>query len=169
MALIRPVLHRLSCSRETVRHAPKHEFWVQWSGSGTFITKKSQRNFISRTCALMAPVRPVFHRLSCCNGTVRNARKHEFWVQWSGSHAFVAKNANATSFSKLVRQWRLFVLSCIVFRAVSKRSERPQFMTFRSNGVDLVRWLRKLKTRLHLANFCVNGSSSASFASSFVQ
>jgi hypothetical protein len=32
---------------------------------------------------------------------VRNAPKHEFWVQWSGSGAFVAKNANATSFSEL--------------------------------------------------------------------
>jgi hypothetical protein len=51
----------------------------------------------------MALVRPVLHQLSCCNETVRNARKHEFWVQWSGSHAFVAKKANATSFSELVR------------------------------------------------------------------
>jgi hypothetical protein len=40
----------------------------------------------------MAPVRPVLHRLSCSNETVRNAPKLEFWVQWSGSGAFVAKN-----------------------------------------------------------------------------
>jgi hypothetical protein len=51
----------------------------------------------------MAPVRPVLHRISCSNETVRNAPKHEFWVQWSGSHAFVAKKANATSISELVR------------------------------------------------------------------
>jgi hypothetical protein len=51
----------------------------------------------------MAPVRHIFHRLSCCNGTLRNAPKHEFWVQWSGSHAFVAKKANETSFRELVR------------------------------------------------------------------
>jgi hypothetical protein len=50
----------------------------------------------------MALVQPVFHRLSCCNGTVRNAPKHEFWVQWSGSGAFVPKKANTTSFSELV-------------------------------------------------------------------
>jgi hypothetical protein len=30
-----------------------------------------------------------------------NALKHEFWVEWSGSGAFFAKNANATTFSKL--------------------------------------------------------------------
>jgi hypothetical protein len=35
------VLHRLSCSNETVRNAPKHEFWVQWSGAGAFVVKKA--------------------------------------------------------------------------------------------------------------------------------
>jgi hypothetical protein len=51
----------------------------------------------------MAPVRPVLHRLSCSNETVRNTPKHEFWVQWSGSGAFDAKNFETTSFSELVR------------------------------------------------------------------
>jgi hypothetical protein len=41
MAQVRPVLHRLSCSNETVRNAPKYEFWVQRSGSGAFIATKS--------------------------------------------------------------------------------------------------------------------------------
>jgi hypothetical protein len=39
MALVRPVLRRLSCNNETVLNAPKHEFWVQWSGSGVFVAK----------------------------------------------------------------------------------------------------------------------------------
>jgi hypothetical protein len=51
----------------------------------------------------MAPVRLVLHRLSCSNKTVRNAPKHEFWVQRSGSLAFVAKNLDATLFSEHVR------------------------------------------------------------------
>jgi hypothetical protein len=51
----------------------------------------------------MALVRQVLRRLSCSNETVRDAPKHEFWVQWSGSGAFVAKKANATSFSELGR------------------------------------------------------------------
>jgi hypothetical protein len=51
----------------------------------------------------MAPVRPVLHRLSCSNETVRIAPKHEFWVQRSGSGTFVAKNSDMTSFSELVR------------------------------------------------------------------
>jgi hypothetical protein len=51
----------------------------------------------------MVPVRPVFHRLSCSHEMVHNGPKHEFWVEWSGSGAFVTKIANATSFSELVR------------------------------------------------------------------
>jgi hypothetical protein len=51
----------------------------------------------------MTLVRPVLHRLSCSYETVRNASKHEFWVEWSASRAFVAKNFEATSFSELVR------------------------------------------------------------------
>jgi hypothetical protein len=65
--------------------------------------EKFRRDFVKRTCALMTPVRPVLHRLSWSNETVRNTPKHEFWVQWSGSGAFVAKNLSATSFSELVQ------------------------------------------------------------------
>jgi hypothetical protein len=51
----------------------------------------------------MAPVRPVLHRLSSNNETVQNAPKHEFWVEWIGLGALVAKNSNATSISEFVR------------------------------------------------------------------
>jgi hypothetical protein len=39
MAPVRPVLHPLSCSNETVRNAPKHEFSVKWSGSFAIVAK----------------------------------------------------------------------------------------------------------------------------------
>jgi hypothetical protein len=51
----------------------------------------------------MALFGQVLRRLSCSNETVRNAPKHEFWVQWSGSGAFVAKNSDAILFIQLVR------------------------------------------------------------------
>jgi hypothetical protein len=51
----------------------------------------------------MAHIRLVLHRLSCSKEMVQNALKHEFWVKWSGSSAFIAKNSDATSFIKLVR------------------------------------------------------------------
>jgi hypothetical protein len=70
MAPVRPVLHRLSCSNETVRNALKHVFWVQWSGSRAFVAKNSDASLFSELCALVAPVRQVLHRLSCSNETV---------------------------------------------------------------------------------------------------
>jgi hypothetical protein len=100
MAPVRPVLHRHSCSYETVR---KHEFWVQWSGSVAFVAKNLNATSFSELGALMALVQPVLHRLSCSNETVQNVQKHGFRVQWSRLGAFVAKNSVATLFSELVR------------------------------------------------------------------
>jgi hypothetical protein len=65
--------------------------------------KVPTRCCLARTCVLIAPVRPVLHQLSCSNETVRNTPKHVFWVQWSGSGSFVAKNTDAMLFSGLVR------------------------------------------------------------------
>jgi hypothetical protein len=65
--------------------------------------EKFRRDFVLRTFALMAPVPPVLHRLSCINETVRNTPKHEFWVKWSGSGMFIVKNSDVTLFSELVR------------------------------------------------------------------
>ena len=48
IALVQPVLHRVSCSNETLtnalkhyKNAPKHEFRVQWGGSRAFVAKNS--------------------------------------------------------------------------------------------------------------------------------
>jgi hypothetical protein len=71
----------------------------------------------------MALVRPVLHRLSCSRETLQNAPKHEFWVQWSASGTFVAKNLDVTSFSELVRIWHQFGQFCSEFRASTKWSE----------------------------------------------
>jgi hypothetical protein len=79
MAPVRPVLHRLSSSNETVRNAPKHDFLVHWSGSSAFVAKNFEATSFSEH-ALMAPVRPVLPQLSCSNKMVRNAPEHEFWI-----------------------------------------------------------------------------------------
>jgi hypothetical protein len=51
----------------------------------------------------MALVRPVLHLLSCTKETVRDVPKHEFWIQWSGSRAFIAQNSDVTLFTEFVR------------------------------------------------------------------
>jgi hypothetical protein len=72
---------------------------------------------------------------------VRNGPKHEFWLQRRGSGAFVAKFSNVTSFSELVRKWRMFGQSCIDFHVETKWSEMSQNMSFGSKGADPVRSL----------------------------
>jgi hypothetical protein len=81
--------------------------------------------------------------------------KHEFWAQWSGSSALLGKNFDATALSKLSRS--------------NKTVQNAPNMSLRYNGVDQVRSLQKIPTELDLANVCVNGAGSASFASTFVQ
>jgi hypothetical protein len=102
MVPARPVLRPLTWSNETVWNAPKHEVWVQWSGSGAFIAINFDATSFSELRALKALVQPVLHRLSCSNETVQNTPKHEFWVHRSGSRAFVAKTSDATLLCELV-------------------------------------------------------------------
>ena len=55
-------------------------------------------NFVAQTFALIAPIQPILHRVSCNNEMVPNAPKHyetqqnmSLGVQWGTSSAFVAK------------------------------------------------------------------------------
>jgi len=79
---------------------------------------------MARTSALIAPVQPVLHRVSCSNETLPNAPKYY---------------------------------------------ETHQNMCLGSNGVDQLRSSRKIPMRLRGKNFCINCTSSARFAPSFVQ
>jgi hypothetical protein len=56
----------------------------------------------ARTCALIAPARPVLRLSSSYNGMVRNAPKHEIGVQVGASGVFVVKNSYAISLDELV-------------------------------------------------------------------
>jgi hypothetical protein len=43
-------LHRLLCSNEMVRNAPKHEFWDNWTGSGAFVVKIPTQLRLANMC-----------------------------------------------------------------------------------------------------------------------
>ena len=82
IAQVQPVLHRVSCSNETLPNAPKHyemhqnmSLWTMgWIG---FVhCEKFWCDFMARTCALLAPVQPVLHLVSCSNKSLPNAPKH---------------------------------------------------------------------------------------------
>ena len=136
---------------------------------------------MAQTCALIAPVQTILHRVSRSNETLtnaskhyENASKHEFRVQWGGSRAFIAKNSDASSWHEVLRKLHQFSPFGNVFHAVTKKIQnapkyykRNQFMILVSNGVDRVRSLRKIPMQHHGTNFCINYTSSTRFASSF--
>jgi hypothetical protein len=55
-----------------------------------------------RTCALIAPIRPILYRSLCSYQMVLNAQNMNLAVQWGGSRAFILKNFDATLLHVLV-------------------------------------------------------------------
>ena len=68
----------------TLCNVPKHKIRVQLGVSGAFVEKKSRRDFVARTFALIAPVHPVLHWVSCSYEMIPNASQHyanqQTWV-----------------------------------------------------------------------------------------
>jgi len=48
---------------------------------GYVCCKKLQSDFMTQTCALIAPVEPILHRVPCSNETLPNAPKHYEMLQ----------------------------------------------------------------------------------------
>jgi len=91
---------------------------------GCLRCEKFRRDFVAWTFPLIAPIRPVLHRISWSNEMYPNAPKHY---------------------------------------------ETHQNMSLGFNDMDRVPSLRKISTRLRCTNFCIDCSSSAWFAPSFMQ
>ena len=150
--------------------------------------EKFRCDFMARTCALIAPVQPVLHRVSCSNETLTNAPKHyethqnmslgsnrvdrvrSLWKILMRLHGtnFCINCTSSTRFAPV--QPVLHRVSCSneILPNTPKHYEKPKNMSFGSNGVDWVRSLQKILMRLHGTNFCNNCTSSSRFAPSFV-
>ena len=82
IALGHPVLHRVSCSYDTITNAPKHYETHQNMSLGSnevdqvFGCEKLQREFMAQTFALIAPVQYVLQQISCSYETIPNAPKY---------------------------------------------------------------------------------------------
>ena len=139
-------------------------------------------DFMARTSALIAPVQPVLHRVSCSNKTLPNAPKH-YETQTNmrlGSNGVgrvhslrkIAKQLHGTNLCiNCTCSTCLHRVSCSneTLQNAPKHYETHQNTSFWSNGVDRVCSLQKIPMRLCGKNFCINCTSSARFAPSFVQ
>src|SRR6185503_13985581 len=89
----------LQCT-QIEQNAPKHQFRVQWGGSGAFVAKNSYATSCTNFCTSSAHFAPSFithPNGPQCTQIEQNTPKHQFRVQWGGSGAFVVKNSFATS------------------------------------------------------------------------
>ena len=82
LAPFQPIVHRISCSNETLPNAPNttkcSKTWV-WGPMGWIRCvrcEKFQCDIMAQICALIALVQPVLHQVSCSNGTLTNTPKH---------------------------------------------------------------------------------------------
>src|SRR6185437_7763940 len=108
---------------QIVRNAPKHQFRVQWGGSGAFVAKKSDATSWHELLHKFGPF-----STECCNATncpkcteiVRNTPTHDVRVQSGGSGAFVAKNSDTTSWHELLHHFGPF---CTAFCRATKGSQ----------------------------------------------
>ena len=109
IAPVQPILHRVSCSKETLPNAPNttkcSKTWVYgpMGWIGCVRCEKFRCDFMAQTCALIAPVQPVLHQVLCSDETLTNAPKHyEMHKNMSlGSNGVdrvcsLRKNSNAT-------------------------------------------------------------------------
>ena len=80
-APIQPILHRVSCSHEMVPNAPKYYETQQTMSLGSNgvdrvrLLQKFWCNFLAQTFALIVPVWPILHRVSCSKKMIPNAPK----------------------------------------------------------------------------------------------
>jgi len=183
-----PILHRVSCSNEMVPNAPKlYETQQNMSlgSNGVHLVRLLQKfrcNFVAWTFALIVPVRPVLHRVSCSKKMNPNAPKHyETYQNMSlGSNAvdrlhllrIIPIWLHGINFALIAPvQFVLYRVYCRneTIPNAPKHYETRQNMSLGSYGLDWVRSLRKIPTRLRGTNFWINCTSSAHFSSSLKQ
>jgi len=115
IAPVHPVLHRVSCSYETLTNAPKHYTMQQNMSLGSngvdwMRSLRKIRTWLRGTnfcinCTSSHRFALSFMQLrnhNKCTQTLWNLRKHEFRVQWGGLGAFIAKNPDVASWHKLL-------------------------------------------------------------------
>ena len=165
IALVHPVLRRVSCSYEMIPNAPKHYVTHQnmslgpMGWIGCVRREKSRHDFLARTFALIAPVHPVLNRVSCSYETIPNAPKHYAPHQNMsfGSNGWIGCVRREKSRCDLLA--RTFALIAPVHPTLHRVScsyetipnapkhyATHQNMSLGSNGVDWMCSLRKILT-----------------------
>ena len=88
---------------QIVRNTPKHQFRVQWGGSGAFVAKNSDATSWHELLHLFGPFCIEFRKATKrLHPNSTNIPKSQFRVTWGGSGAFVAKKSDTTLWHDLL-------------------------------------------------------------------
>jgi len=136
IAPVHPVLHRVSCSYETIPNAHKHNETHQnmrlgsngvdqvrllWKITTGLPGTKFCINWTSLICFATGFMQ--LRNDPKCTQILQIATKHRFWVQWGRLGAFVAKNPDVTSWHKILHYLLQCTPFCTEFQAVTKQSQ----------------------------------------------
>ena len=156
-----------------IPHAPKYyEGPMGWIGCVR--CEKSGCHFVARTFALIAPVHPILHRVSCSYEMIRNAPKH---YETHQNMSLGSNRVDQVCLLGKITTWLRgtnFCINCTSFMQLRNDPKCTQILRnipkhyFRVNGVDWDCPLRKIPTSLRGTNFCINCTSSPRFAPSFM-
>ena len=141
------------------------------------LLQKFQEDIMARTFALVAPVWRVLQQVSCSIKMVPNASKQK------RNTPNMSLGSNGVDRERSLRKFkRTFALIapdwCVLQQVLCnsetvpnapKQKETHQKMSLGSYGVDREHSLRKILTRHRGTNFCINSTSLARFAASFVE
>jgi hypothetical protein len=185
---VHPILHRVSCSYETIQNWAKQyathanmslgSNGVDWLRSLRKIPMWLRGTNFCINCTSSPRFASSFMQLRNdpkCIPTLCNAPKHEFRVQCGGLGEFVEKNSRrdfvARTFAFIAPvDPILHRVSCIyeTIPNAPKHYATHQNMSLGSNGVDWEHSLRKIPTWYRVTNFCINCTSWPRFAPSFM-
>ena len=149
---------------------------------GCITCKKSKRDIVALTFALIAPVQCVLQQVSSCYATIPNAPKYY------KTHQNIAIGSNGVDWLFSLRKIPMwlrgtnFSNNCLVHPVLHRHScsyetipnapkyyETDWYIYLGSTRVDWVCSLRKIAMWLRGTNFCINCTSSARFAPSFMR
>ena len=149
---------------------------------GCICSKKFRCDFMSRTFALIAPLQSVLHCVYCLNETFPNPpERYETLKNMTLGSYGVDRVQSLWEITRLLRGKSFCihavvqpVLHWVYFRNKTisnapKHYETHQNKSLWSYGVDWVCSLREILKRLCGTNICINCTSSAHFAPSFVE
>ena len=144
--------------------------------------EKCRCDFVAQTFALIAPIHPILHRVSCSYERMPNAPKHyethqnmSFGSNGVDQVRLLGKITTWLHGTNFCVNWTSPVCFTTSFMQLHNIPNAPKYyktdrnISLGSNGVDWLHSLQTISTGHCDTNICINCSSSSSFAQSFMQ